>query len=362
MDAPTGDAQTRALNPIAGSDTLPVVAQDGSVHVPAFSLPFSSYASEEARRELTSRRSAIAADMGRQPSIANIRKTFDDCLAGPNIARQNARFSVSISEQNVGGVFTQIFTPTAGVLPKNEERILVNLHGGGFMVGGRTMSQVESIPLAATGRIRVISIDYRMAPEFCFPAASEDVAAVYRELLNTYRPENVAIYGCSAGGTLTAQAIAWFQKLGLPRPAAVAILSASADRGKGWIAPGDSAWISPHLGSVIPLPSEGLPGESMAPYFAGTALDDPYAAPARSPAILAQFPPTIFLTGTRASEMSAATRCHIDLVKAGVDARLFLWDGLDHGFMTNPELPESREAYDIMTRFFDEQMNRAGSR
>jgi acetyl esterase/lipase len=83
-------------------------------------------------------------------------------------------------------------------------------------------------------------------------------------------------------------------------------------------------------------------------------------APSRSPAVLAKFPPTLLITGTRAGEMGAATRSHIDLVKVGVDARLFLWDGLDHGFMNNPELPESREAYEVIIRFFREQMDTAG--
>lgn len=59
-----------------------------------------------------------------------------------------------------------------------------------------------------------------MAPEWYFPAASEDVAKVYRELLKSYRPENIGIYGCSAGAGLTSQAVAWFQTHGLPHPPA----------------------------------------------------------------------------------------------------------------------------------------------
>jgi len=62
---------------------------------------------------------------------------------------------------------------------------------------------------------------YRQAPEFAFPAATEDIAAVYRELLKTYRPEDIGIFGCSAGGSLTAQSMAWFLKENLPLPGAI---------------------------------------------------------------------------------------------------------------------------------------------
>ena len=57
-----------------------------------------------------------------------------------------------------------------------------------------------------------------------FPAASEDIAAAYRALLKDHRPENIGLYGCSAGGTLAAQAVAWLQKEGLPRPGAIAMI------------------------------------------------------------------------------------------------------------------------------------------
>jgi hypothetical protein len=73
-----------------------------------------------------------------------------------------------------------------------------------------------------------------------FPAASEDVAAVYKDLLKTYRPENIGIYGCSAGGALTAQAEAWFQDKKLPNPGALGIFGSGAVRSGA----GESAYVS----------------------------------------------------------------------------------------------------------------------
>ena len=78
--------------------------------------------------------------------------------------------------------------------------------------------------------------------------------------------------------------------------------------------------------------------------------------------MLAKFPPTLLITGSHDFLASGASRTHIELVKAGVDARLFVWDAMDHAFFGNPDLPESREAYQIMANFFDEQFRRARRR
>jgi len=54
--------------------------------------------------------------------------------------------------------------------------------------------------------------------------------------------------------------------------------------------------------------------------------------------------------------MSAAVNTHRELVKAGVDADLHMWDGLGHAFFYDPALPESREAFDVMTAFFRDRL------
>ena len=106
--------------------------------------------------------------------------------------------------------------------------MLIQLHGGGFTAGGGGQGgALESIPVASVARIRIIAVDYRLGPEDHFPAASEDVEAVYRELLRTYKPGNVGVYGCSAGGMLSAEMIPWFLKEELPLPGAIRAFCAS---------------------------------------------------------------------------------------------------------------------------------------
>ena len=91
----------------------------------------------------------------------------------------------------------------------------------------------------------------------------------------------------------------------------------------------------------------------------GADLKDPALDPLASKAMLAKFPPTLLMTGTRAGDMSRLIYSHRALVKAGVDARMVLWDGLDHCFMSEAELPEAREAVEIATKFFAEAMDKA---
>ncbi len=187
------------------------------------------------------------------------------------------------------------------------------------------------------------------------------MAAVYRELLKRHPARNIGIYGCSAGGMLTGMSVAWFQAHGLPRPGAVGIFCAGAtvvQTGFG----GDAAYTASPLGEARPAPPPADPSAPAAPpplgYMAGTDPNDPLVAPAASADVLRRFPPTLIITATRGFEMSSAIYTHSQLVKQGVDAELHVWDGMFHGFFYDPDVPESREAYDVMVRFFDRHLGR----
>lgn len=75
-----------------------------------------------------------------------------------------------------------------------------------------------------------------------------------------------------------------------------------------------------------------------------------------SPQILAKFPPTLIITATRGFEMSGALYTHTQLVKYGVDAELHVWEARYHGFFYNPDVPESRDCYDVIVKFFDRHL------
>ena len=132
------------------------------------------------------------------------------------------------------GVRVHRVTPPA-VQPSNQNRALICLHGGGFAWGAVADLRPWSRPSRSPARwaSEVVAVDYRLGPEHGYPAASEDVAAVYRALLQDRAPEAIGVYGCSAGAVLTAQSVAWIAKEGLPRPGAIAMLGAGRGRNPG---------------------------------------------------------------------------------------------------------------------------------
>jgi epsilon-lactone hydrolase len=342
----------------AGPPPNPVrIDADGTVHVPPIAIPVSEYLSPEGK--------AYMAEHLNQMQHPNMVAPRDGSGVPPFLAgylhRQQVLFPVDRQDTTIAGVHAYVYAPKNGVAPSNANRVLINLHGGGFMGCWPACGELESIPISYLGRIKVISLDYREGPKFQFPAASEDVAAVYRELLKSHRPENIGIYGCSAGGMLTGMSMAWFQKHGLPNPGAIGILCAGLTMSAGF--GGDANYISVPAGEArMPfVPPPNATGDRKPPrgglsYFANADVSDPLVSPAVSLDVLAKFPPTLFVTATRGMELSSAVYSHSRLVKAGIKTDLHVWEGLFHGFFYNPDVPESRDCYDVIVKFFDSHL------
>lgn len=338
----------------AGTPTSEVVRldPDGTVIVPEQRVPPSSFLSPEGRNYLHEHLrnlltpSMVAPTSGTPPLLA------------PYLERMRASFPVKRTDLSIGGVHALEYLPAGGVAPTQQSRVLIDLHGGGFMGCWPACAELESIPLASLLAIRVIAVDYRQGTGHRHPEASEDVAKVYRALLQTYRPENIGIYGCSAGGMLTAMSVAWFQTHDLPRPGAIAVLCAGATSPAAGFG-GDADYTAMPLGEARLATRPAGNGSGGLPYFTGTDPNDPMVAPAASDAVLSRFPPTLIVTGTRAFELSSAVYTHSRLVRAGVDAELHVWEGMFHGFFYNPDVPESRECLDVIAAFFRHQLGNA---
>lgn len=339
---------------VAQNSNAPVVRveDDGTVHVPAMVVPVSSMLSPEAKQYMTDHLKAM------QDPVQVQQNNGIPVFMEPYIAEAKATYVYAMTERRLGGVKVFDYLPKAGIAAKNAKRVLINLHGGGFMGCFPACAELESIPVAALGQIRVVSVDYRQGPAHKFPAASEDVALVYRELLKSYPAANIGIYGCSAGGMLTGMATAWFQKHGLPRPGAVGILCAGLTTSANGFG-GDADYMTAAIGEGRPAPkwpaSADAPWTAL-PYFAGSDPKDPLVSPGSSEEVLRQFPPTLIITGTRGFEMSSAVNTHSRMVALGVDADLHVWEGLFHGFFYKPNLPESQEALNVIVKFFDKNL------
>jgi acetyl esterase/lipase len=232
--------------------------------------------------------------------------------------------------------------------PSNQDRLLINLHGGGF--NSDSGSYTESIPIACYTKMKVVAVLYRLAPEYPFPAAVDDSVAVYKDELKHYQPEHLVIYGTSAGAILTAEVAVKLKQLGLPEPAALGIFSGMGDFARA----GDSQAMYALRGLAGHLdPPE--PGAHDPFYAASTDAKDPVLSPIY--ADLHGMPPALFVTSGRDLLLSGTANLHRAYLRAGVNARLIVFDALSHAFWYDPRLPEAIEANHMMANFFVRELS-----
>lgn len=317
------------------------IDEDGTAHVTRV-IPVPQTISPEAQKVLARRMSYAAA----LETLAERRAKTDAWQARAGAASR-AVYPVNVAEETIAGVPVKVITPLT--IPENKRnRVLINVHGGGF--NSDSGSLTETVPIANLTETKVVAVLYRLAPEHPFPAAVEDTVAVYNELLKTYRPGNIALYGTSAGAILTAEVAVKLRQLGRPLPGALGIFSGLGDFSR-W---GDSQAIYGLNGFSGPLdpPPTKRPVSNV--YAGPTDLQNPVLSPVF--ANLENFPPTLFITSTRDLLLSGTTILHRAFLRAGIDAELVVFEALPHAFWNDVRLPESKEAYQIMARFFDRKL------
>ena len=318
-----------------------VMRDDGSAELRGRVVPVPATISEAAQRSLVD--AARRPSAGEEPVVAR-RAQIDAQMAYLNdVAR--AKHPVEIDELVIDGVRCHRVRPTSG----SSGKVLVNLHAGGFTVGSGALA--EAIPIAALTQSTVLAVDYRLAPEHPYPAAVDDVVAVWRQVLGHHAPADVALYGTSAGAFQTAQAVMRFRIEGLAPPACCGIFSGGGDLTDL----GDTAAIfnfGGFAGEPI-LPFEH-PSSDTAAYLRDADPDDPVVSPLR--ADLRGFPPTLLVSSTRDAVLSATALMHRALRRAGNEADLFVFEALPHGFWYNLGLPETEEALAAMATFFSRHL------
>lgn len=345
MTSPAASASGSGVEQGAGN--LP--AEVGTIAIPAFTYPPSALSSDELKRAYA-RSLTVPGDgtipVPKDPKVVATMRTVVDGMFAKSLPLVRNLYPVETSNETIAGVQVIRVRPKGGVAGKNRHRILLNLHGGSFMVGWPSVALLDAIPIAALSGIEVVTIHYRLYPEAVHPAGLEDLTAVYREILKTHAPRNVGIFGGSAGGVLTLQSIPWFRKQSLPLPGSIAPLSCGFQT-----AVGDSAIWNFNGGFARP----GTTLVSAGGYLGNH--DRKNMVPEVTPEALAYYPPTLWLSGTRAPEMSGAIFGHASLLKQGVASELYMIEGGWHtSYSTAPETPESQDAMRYIARWFDKQL------
>jgi len=329
-------------NPAVNPDSA-TFDPDGTAHVTRV-VPMPSTVSPEAQRWLKE----IEHEAPQPKDLAELR-AHTDAWQKAQSAEARRLYPVNVEGATLGGVRTDIITPLA--MPEtNKNRVLINLHGGGFITDSGSL--IEGIPISYLTKIKVVSVYYRLAPENPFPAAVDDVIAVYKELLKTYQPRSIGIFGTSAGATLTGEVAVKLKQLELPLPAALGMFSTHPDFSRHT----DSQQLfalNGFSGGIAPKDPDRPPDDA---YPGKTDRKDPVLSPIF--ADLHGMPSTLLVTSTHDLLLSDTSMFHLALLHAGVDSQLLVFEALPHAFWYHFQLPETREALQMMADFFDQKVGR----
>jgi monoterpene epsilon-lactone hydrolase len=221
--------------------------------------------------------------------------------------------------------------------------VILYLHGGAYSLGSINVHREYLARLALSTRVKVLAINYRLAPEHPFPAALEDSVTTYHWLLEQgYASSRIVIAGDSAGGGLTVSTLLSIRDAGDPLPACAICISPWLDL----TFPGKSIKTKAINDSILNFDQL----EIYAKYYAG---DFDRNLPLISPAFadLKGLPPLLIHVGTNEILLGQAIQFVENARIFGVDVTLETWEGMFHVFQILSFLPETHKSLDQITTF-----------
>jgi monoterpene epsilon-lactone hydrolase len=280
------------------------------------------------------------AGAGQAPTtVAETRATF--APAGP---LHPVPDDVLVSEVSAGGVRAHwLAAPGA-----DADRVLLFLHGGGYQLGSLRSDGELAARLGRAGGMRVLFPEYRLAPEHPFPAAIDDVRAVWRWLRTDQKmsARSMAVAGDSAGGGLAVALLVATRDAGDALPAAAVLMSPTVDLTSSGASMTDRV-------DEDPISTPALLRQLAADYLAGADPKTPLASPLF--ASLSGLPPLLVQVGTADLLLSDAERLSEAAAEAGVDVLLEVGEGLPHVYQLTLGTPEAAEATERAGRFLRER-------
>jgi len=248
---------------------------------------------------------------------------------------------------NAGGVKAAQISTRAS----QPDRHVLFLHGGGYIAGSPSLYRQLTWRIASAAQARVLSIDYRLAPEHPFPAALDDAMAAYRWLLaeEDGAAERIAVMGDSAGGGLALSLLLRLRDECVSLPAAAAALSPWTDLALT----GRSFRMN---AGIDPLLSAEQARRFVHHYLAGTDPCSPYASPLYGEP--AGLPPTIIQVGSDEVLLDDAVRMADRMRTSGCRVELEIWPRMPHVWhLFAPMVPEAQRAIEHLGVFITEAMD-----
>ncbi len=270
-------------------------------------------------------------------------------LTSPDRRARLDALAPTVIEGRIGGV------PVLEVRPKgwrDDGRIAVYLHGGAYVHYSALSTLPGAAMLADRMAMRVISIDYSLAPAAKWPEVTSEVVSVLSALGKKGTPiRNIVVVGESAGGGLAAAAVLKMRDEGIGLPGALVLVSPLTDL----TGDGDTGIT---LCDADPMLSCRELRAIANVYAKPEDQKNPYASPVYGN-FSRGFPPTLIQVGTRDILLSDSVRLYQAIKTQGANAVLDVYDGMPHVFQSI--LPNSQEglaAYRAMSLFIGRHCGR----
>jgi len=278
-------------------------------------------------------------------------KVMQNYMETRNLERQKdvvERLDPDVMKKELGGV------PVLDIKPRNwrdNGKVLVYTHGGAYTIASAASTLGSSALMADATGLRVISIDYTLAPHAKWREVTDQVVAVFTELGNQgYAMKDIAIYGDSAGGGLAAGSVLKMRDQGMGMPAAVVLWSPWSDITNT----GDTYFTMKHAEPAYSYESVLRPSADA--YADPKDQKHPYVSPVYGD-YTKGFPPTLIQGGTKEIFLSNFVRHYQALDAAGQTVKLDLYEGMIHVFMVAiPDSPESKLALSKVDAFLQEHL------
>ena len=247
---------------------------------------------------------------------------------------------VTVTAAALGGVPTAEIT-VDGIEPRH---VVLYFHGGVYVMGDAFLAADLASQVGRRTHAKVISVDYRLAPEHPYPAAVDDALAAYEALLhNGIAPSDIAFAGESAGGGLAIATLVNARDHGLPLPAAAFVMSPYADLTLAGTTMETKREVDPLMSR------EGLQAR-VTDYTAGQDAALGLVSPVF--ADLSGLPPLLIQVGTSETLLDDASRLAERAKTARVDVTFEPWPDMIHVWQWfGSFLPEARQAIDRIGEF-----------
>jgi len=227
----------------------------------------------------------------------------------------------------------------------DENKILLYFHGGGHVLGSPMSSRPYTVEIGKAAHVKVLSVDYALAPEHPFPKGPNDCFTSYKWLLSHgHRPENIIIGGASAGGNMTLATLIKIKEEGITMPRGAIVLSPGIDyttNSKTILENAPTDCVMADVGVFWWIPA----------YLNGADPNNPFVCPIF--ADFTDFPSILAQVSTSEMVYDHSTRL-VELAKAaGVNAILQEWDDMPHVWQNYGlyDLPEAKEAINKIGQF-----------